>query len=185
VAGLNSANEVNTNSINSLLPGISVSTLDPRYPPAHVKQANLTIEQPVKGNAVFRITYLFTHGSNLDQNYQYNVNPSTYVWETTTGTLPPSGTYASTATRPYDQKTWGTNVMSTKWGFSNDSALQLNFQRRFKDGYAFQVFYVYSRAFRVGGNTFRDNVLYPAAVYAPGVYRRASIPARWSIPARR
>ena len=34
---------------------------------------------------------------------------------------------------------------------------------------AYQIFYVYSRAFRVGGNTFRDNVLYPAADFAPGV----------------
>jgi carboxypeptidase family protein len=168
IAGLNSANVVNTNSTNALLPGISVNTLDPYYPPAHVKQASLTIEQPIK-SAVFRITYLFTHGSNLDQNYQYNLNPSAYVWEVTTGTLPPTGRYASTATRPYDQTTWGTNVVSTKYGFSNNSALQLNFQQRFKSGYAFQVFYVYSRAFRVGGNTFRDNVFYPAAVFAPGV----------------
>jgi hypothetical protein len=32
-----------------------------------------------------------------------------------------------------------------------------------------QVFYVYSRAFRVGGNTFRDSVLYPTQDFAPGV----------------
>ena len=73
-----------------------------------------------------------------------------------------------TATRPYDKLTWGTNTLSTKYGFSNDSALQLNYQRPYKNGFAYQIFYVYSRAFRVGRNTFRDNVLYPAAVYAPG-----------------
>jgi hypothetical protein len=28
---------------------------------------------------------------------------------------------------------------------------------------------VYSRAFRVGGNTFRDDALYPAQNFAPGV----------------
>ena len=33
----------------------------------------------------------------------------------------------------------------------------------------YQIFYVYSRAFRVGGNTFRDNLLYPAQDFAPGV----------------
>ncbi|MBO0720885.1 MAG: hypothetical protein J2P41_08680, partial [Blastocatellia bacterium] len=167
IAGLNSANVVNTNSTDTLVPGIGLTTIDPNYPPAHVKQANLTIEQPIKGG-VFRITYLFTHGSNLDQNYQFNVGPSAYIWETTTGTALPTGRYASTATRPYDQTTWGTNVISTKYGFSNDSALQLDFQRRFNKGYAFQVFYVYSRAFRVGGNTFRDNPLYPASAYLPG-----------------
>ena len=167
VAGLNSANVVDTASINALVPGISVTTLNPNYPPAHVKQANATIEQPLKGGSVFRITYLFTHATNLDQNYQYNAAPSTYVYETKTGVLPPTGTYAATATRPYDQTTWGTNVLSAKTGFSNDSALQLNYQKQFKNGYAYQVFYVYSRAFRVGGNTFRDSVLYPAALYAP------------------
>ncbi len=168
IAGLNSANVVNTNTTDALLPGIALSTLDQYYPPARVKQANLTIEQPIKGS-VLRVTYLFTHGSNLDQNYQYNVNPSAYVWQTTTGEPLPTGRYESTATRPYDQRIWGTNVVSTKYGFSNNSALQVNFQRRFDKGYAFQIFYVYSRAFRVGGNTFRDNVLYPAASYAQGI----------------
>jgi hypothetical protein len=168
IAGLNSANVVDTNSTDALLPGIAVNTLDPYYPPARVKQASLTLEQPIKGN-VLRVTYLFQHGSNLDQNYQYNINPSAYVWHKTTGEPLPTGRYASTATRPYDQTTWGTNVVSTKYGFSNNSALQVDFRRRFSKGYAFQIFYVYSRAFRVGGNTFRDNVLYPAAVYAPGI----------------
>ncbi|MGH9785663.1 MAG: hypothetical protein ACRD88_15925, partial [Terriglobia bacterium] len=60
-------------------------------------------------------------------------------------------------------------VVSTKTGWSNDSALQINYQRPFRKGFAYQAFYVYSRAFRVGGNTFRDNVLYPAENYAPGV----------------
>ena len=170
IAGLNSANVVNSNSVTSLLPGISMQeTLAAKYPPAHVKDVNFTIEQPLRDGSVFRVSYVFTHGSNLDQNYQYNNAPSTYVWETTTGTTPPTGTYASTATRPYDQTVWGANVISLKTGWSNDSALQINYQRPFKKGFGYQIYYVYSRAFRLGGNTFRDNVLYPAANFAPGV----------------
>jgi hypothetical protein len=169
VAGQNSANVVDTTAVNSLLPGISVTTLDPRYPPARVRQSNLTIEQPVKGGSVFRITYLYVQASNLDQNYQYNAAPSAYVYEMTNGVVPPTGMYAATATRPYDKLTWGTNVMSTKYGWSNNSSLQLNYQRPFKNGYAYQIYYVYSKAFRVGGNTFRDSVLYPAELFAPGV----------------
>ena len=134
-----------------------------------MREANFTIEQPFRDGSVFRVTYVFTHGENLDQNYQYNNAPSTYVWETATGTTPPTGTFASVATRPYDNTTWGGNVISMKTGWSNDSALQLNYQRPFKNGFGYQVFYVYSRAFRVGGNTFRDNALYPAANFAPGV----------------
>ncbi len=170
IAGLNSANVVNTNSTNALLPGIALQeTLAARYPPAHVQEANFTIEQPLKDGSVIRATYVFTHGFNLDQNYQYNNAPSTYVWEVATGTTPPTGTYASVATRPYDQTVWGGNVISLKTGWSNDSALQLNYQRPFKKGLAYQIFYVYSRAFRLGGNTFRDNTLYPAADFAPGI----------------
>ena len=170
IAGANSANVVNTASTNALLPGINLQeTLAAQYPPAHVRDVNFTVEQPFGDGSVVRISYVFTHGYNLDQNYQYNNAPSTYTYETATGTLPPTGTYASTATRPYNQTIWGGNVLSTKTGWSNDSALQVNYQRPFKNGFAYQIFYVYSRAFRLGGNTFRDNVLYPAANFAPGV----------------
>jgi len=169
VAGLNSANVVDTNSTAALLPGITTYKLARNYPPARVREANMTIEQPFRDGSVFRATYVFTHGSNLDQNYMYNSHPSTYVWETTTGTVPPTGIYASTATGPYDQTVWGSgSVLSMKSGFSNDSALQLNYQKQFSHGFAYQIYYVYSRAFRVGGNTFRDNVLYPAADFLPG-----------------
>jgi hypothetical protein len=44
----------------------------------------------------------------------------------------------------------------------------LNYQKQFSHGFAYQVYYVYSRAFRIGGNTFRDGVLYPAADFLPG-----------------
>ena len=170
IDGFNSARVVDTNSVTALLPGISLGeTLAANYPADRVREANMTIEQPFHDESVFRISYVFTHGSNLDQNYQYNNAPSNYVWETATGTTPPTGTYAGVATRPYDNRVWGGNVISMKSGWSNDSALQLNYQRPFKHGFGYQIFYVYSRAFRLGGNTFRDNVLYPAANYAPGV----------------
>ena len=155
--------------MNSLLPGISVTTLDPRYPPARVTTVKSHYRTARKGGSVFRITYLYVQASNLDQNYQYNAAPSANVYETTNGVVPPTGTYAATATRPYDKLTWGTNVMSTKYGWSNNSSLQLNYQRPFKNGYAYQIYYVYSKAFRAGGNTFRDSVLYPAELFAPGV----------------
>ncbi|MEP7362064.1 MAG: TonB-dependent receptor [Acidobacteriota bacterium] len=170
IAGQNTQNVVNTNTIDALLPGIAMSTtLDAKYPPAVVDTANFTIEQPFSDGSVFRATYVYTHGRNLDQNLQYNNAPSAYVWQVTTGTTPPTGPLAGVATRPYDQKVWGSNVVSTKHGWSNDSALQLNYQRPFRRGFAYQAFYVYQRAFRVGGNTFRDNLIQPAATYAPGV----------------
>lgn len=169
VAGQNSANVVDSGNVNDLRPGINEITLDPHYHPDIVTQVNATIEQPASGGSVFRITYLFDHGEGLDQEYFYNNFPSPYVWEITTKTAVPGGTYANTAMGPYDQTLYGSyDILDQKTGWSNDNSLQLNFQRQFKNGYAYQVFYVYSRAFRVGGNYFRDGMLYPAANYAPG-----------------
>ena len=169
VTGVNSADVVNTNSISALLPGISTGTVpSPNYPPARVQEANFTIEQPFKDGSVLRTSYVFTHGENLDQNFLLNNAPSTYVWQAATGTIPPTGTFAGVATRPFDNRTWGGITQSTKYGFSNDSALQINYQRPYRKGVGYQVFYVFSRAFRVGGNTFRDNSLFPAQNFAKG-----------------
>ncbi|WP_348269916.1 carboxypeptidase-like regulatory domain-containing protein [Edaphobacter paludis] len=169
VAGSNSANVVNSASINSIQPGINLITLDPHFSPNYVTQVNATVEQPIKWNSVLRVTYLYDHGSGLGQNNLYNEHPSTYVYETVNGVVPPVGTYASVATGPYDQTTYGGSAaVIQKTGYSNDNSLQLNFQRLTKHGYGFQIFYVYSRAFRVGGNSSRDGLIYPAADYAPG-----------------
>ena len=166
IAGTNSTGVVDSTTSHAIVPGFSFQTLDPHYPPAAVTQANVTIEQPLKGGSVLRATYLFNHGSNLDQNFQYNNHPSAYVYETVNG-VAPAGGIGAVNYGPYDQKTYGGNVQSVKTGWSNDNALQVNYQRPYKGGYAYQVYYVYSRAFRVGGNTFRDSNLYPAVNFIP------------------
>lgn len=185
ITGVNSANVVDTESTTALLPGIGPGTVTSAdYPPAKVREANVTIEQPFKDGSVFRASWVFTHGENLDQNYQINDAPSTYVWQAKTGTTPPTGTFAGVATRPYDNRTWGGITQSTKLGFSNNSALQFNYQRPYRRGFGYQVFYVFSKAFRVGGNTFRDNLLYPAELYAPGAIPKGMDVGTLSEPSR-
>ncbi|HYI94676.1 MAG TPA: hypothetical protein VEX68_14115 [Bryobacteraceae bacterium] len=99
---------MNTNSTTALLPGISMGTTpNVKYPPARVREANFTVEQRFQDGSVFRASYVHTHAWNLDQNLQYNNALSTYVWQTTTGTALPTGTYASTATRPYKPDSLG------------------------------------------------------------------------------
>ncbi len=172
VMGVNSTNVVDTTSTTAFLPGITVYTLNPKQPPDFVTESNFTVEQPLKGNSVLRLTWLWTHGSNLDQEYFYNNHPSGYVWEIVNGIIPPQGkvigssTYASTATGPYDNTTWGGNTLDQKSGWSNDNAFQANYQRLFHHGVAYQIFYVWSKPFRVGGNYFRDGTLYTAQNYA-------------------
>ena len=169
IAGQNSANVVQTGTTTAIKPGINMTTLNPHYQPDFVTQVNATIEQPLKGSSVLRVTYLWDHGEGLDQEYMYNNFPSAYVWEKTTGTVPPGGAYANTALGPYDNTTYGSSdVLDNKSGWSNDNSVQVNYQRQYKHGYAWQVFYTFSRAFRVGGNYFRDGVIYPTADYLPG-----------------
>jgi hypothetical protein len=170
IAGRNSTDVVDSAQTNALLPGISNQSVDPRYPPANVRQSTLTIEQPFKNGSAFRVTYLYIQSTNLDQNYQYNFAPSAYTWAVQTGTSLPTGPLANVATRTYNRQTWGNNVMSTKYGWANNSSFQFNYQRPYKNGYAYQIFYVLTNAFRIGGNTFRDSVLYPATAFAPGVF---------------
>ena len=179
VMGVNSSNVVNSGTTNSILPGVSILAINPDFPPNYVTQGNLTIEQPLKGNSVLRISYLYTHGTNLDQAYFYNNHPSTWTWETATGTVPPNGSvvgsnqYSSTATGPYDQVTYGGgSYLIQKSGWSNDNALQLNYQRLFHHGVAYQVFYVWSKPMRAGGNWTRDGEFDPYSSYVnsgPGV----------------
>ncbi len=178
--GENSSNVVNTSTTNSILPGSSMWALDPHYAPDDVSELNATIEQPLKGQSALRLTWLWTHGSNLDHPYYVNNQPSTFVWEMATGTTPPSGgasvigtplqnTYSATAMGPYNQTTYGGITWDEKNGWSNDNSLQVNYQRLFHHGSAYQVQYVWSKAFRVGGNSTRDSITYPTANYLGGL----------------
>ncbi len=173
VIGVNSANAVNTNSVNGILPGISLVSTSPNYAPENITEMNMTIEHQFKGNSALRVSWVFTEGSNLPVSDMYNQSPSNYQYEMAFGIVPPTGgasvigtplqnTYAATATGPYDQTTWGNNSFHTKAGFSNDNALQINYQRLFHRGSAFQIIGEYTKAMAAIGN------VAPAADY-PGV----------------
>lgn len=172
VMGKNSANVIDSTSTSSILPGINFWGLSPAQAPDFVTQVNFTIEQPLKGNSALRVSWLFTHASNLDHAYYFNYHPSTYVWEMQTGTAVPTGTtigsstYATTGTGPYDKTKWGgSSLWDAKDGWSNYNGLQINYQRLYHHGYAYQIGYTWSKTFRVGGNWTRDSQVYPTQDY--------------------
>jgi len=170
IAGVNSSNVVSTGAVNSIGPGVNEVTLNPDYAPNFVTEVNATLEQAFKGNSALRVSWVWTHATNLDQYYYYNNHPSNYVWDTVTGTTPPGGTYSATATGPYDQTLYGgSQALDQTSGWSNDNALQASYQRLFHGGFAYQINYVWSKPFRIGGNWSRDGKLYPYANFAPGV----------------
>ena len=113
VTGTNTANVVDSTSTTAILPGVGLYTITPNEAPDFVTQVNFTIEQPLKGNSALRISWLWTHGTNLDQEFNYNNHYSAIAWELKTGTATPQGKiigqpdYAATALGPYDQTVWG------------------------------------------------------------------------------
>jgi hypothetical protein len=162
--GVNTANVVNSSTLNAILPGVGLTTVSPDLPPDVATETNLTLEQPLKGNSAIRVSWIYTHGSDLDHYYQPNNAPSAFVWEMMTDTAVNTAN-GSEATRPYDHTTWGGNTEVQKNGWSNDNALEVNYERRFHAGIAYQIIYDWSKAFRIGGNAFRDSTVDPAANY--------------------
>jgi hypothetical protein len=179
IMGVDSTNLVNTNvtsvaQTGAILPGVGGTFFDYDRRPDFGRELNATVEQPLPAESVLRVSYAWVHGSNLDNAYYLNDSPSAYVWDVTTGTLPPNGgastigtnQYAGTALGPWNNITYGNFNWSEKQGFSNDYMLQANYQHLFHHGYAYQLQYVWSRPFRFGGNTTRDGQIYPTQDYA-------------------
>ena len=168
VLGTNMAHVVNTTGTNSILPGIKQWADDPNWAPIFVSETNFTIEQPFKGNSVLRVSWVWTHSSNLDISHSFNQNPSTYQWEMAKGVVPPTGgasvigtplqnTYSTTAKGPYNQTIYGSgSSYITKTGWMNDNALQVNYQRLFHHGFAYQIYYVFGKDLRAGGSVAGD-----------------------------
>jgi hypothetical protein len=161
--GVNTSAAINSNSANAIAPGLSIVSIDPVDPPTYVDEANLTLEQPLKWNSVLQVSYLYTHATNLNNYFYYNDHPSEFSWEVETGTKPPSSsaigpTNTSTGEGPYDQVTYGDgSYQIQKSGWSNYNALQLNYQRLYHNGLAWQFMYVYSKSMRTGGDYGGEN----------------------------
>ena len=176
VMGSNSTTNVNSTSINAITPGVAPWSNSMSMPPDFVTQLNFTVEQALKGNTALRVTYLWSHGTNLDHYYYYNNTTASssqqFLWDMTQDTQASSAN-SYIQTRPYDTTTWGNNTWDVKDGWSNDNALQVNYQRLFHHGIAYQIAYAWSKAFRLGGNYFRDGGVYPAANFL-GVLPTAS-----------
>ena len=177
--GVNAANIVNTSTTTAIVPGIaplSPGYMDPNFKPSQMTEVGTTLEQPLKWNSALRLSWVWTHGSYLDHDYNPNAPLSTFVWEMVTGTTPPSGgasvigtsqqnTYAATALEPYDNTVYGNFSWDEKNGWSNDNEFQVQWERLFRHGYAFQIYYDFNRAFRIGENGSRDSTVTNAQDY--------------------
>ena len=171
VAGVNSRNVLDNPALSTMTPGsFSVHFFSPDQPTSRAHEWNLTLEREIMDNMVARAGLVGTHGSRIDQYYQYNEGPvSQYVWFVKTGLPLPTGKYSATAMRGYDQTTYGSVNEYRKSGWSNGTSARLELERRYSKGYGLQLFYVMTNAMRAGGNA--ENERFPDAcgsLFLPG-----------------
>ncbi len=159
IMGANSANAINSASTTAINPGLGIQSIDPDFPPTFVNEANFTIEQPMKWNSALRVSYIYTHGTNLSNYFFYNDFPSQYTWEIQQGAETPSSSAtnspynSSTGEGPYNNVTYGSGMKQIqKTGWSNYNALQVNYQKLYHNGAAWQIMYVWNKNLRTGGD---------------------------------
>ena len=160
IAGVNSADVLDLNRPGGVSRGsFLTSYFNPRQPTSRAHEWNLTFEREMFDNTLLRFGYVGTHGSRLDMYYTYNQSPNDYVWFTTQGVARPTGTFAGTATRNFETTTFGSIEEYQKTGWSNAQNFQVELQRRYANGFGFQVFYVMSNALKAGGSGWEDDNL--------------------------
>jgi hypothetical protein len=112
-----------------------------------MQEWTFTIEREVMRNTAVRISYIGNHGSNLEQRWRWNEPISEWNYQTQTGLGAVSSTAGQDARRPNPNWTSGCcNAPTEHNGYSNSHSGQIQIERRFDSGLAFQAFYVYNHA---------------------------------------
>lgn len=169
IAGLNSANAIDPNSPKAVARGFTIYTLYPDLPTSLAREWNVTAETEVLRETLVRVGLVGTQGRNLEQYQVMNAAPGAYIWYVTTGQPLPTGAYAAVARRSFDKTTYGDIDIYRKSGFSNYVGLQLDVQRRFRQGLAFQWMYVMSNALTTGsGGPLTSTRVPDPASFLPG-----------------
>ncbi len=161
IAGQNSQNVIDPNNVTPIGRGVGFNTIDRNLPTSLVREWNATVEGEIVRNTRLRVAYIGNQGRNLDQIRQYNGQMGGYVWYTTTGQPLPTGPYSSVTGRAYDSTTYGTLGVWTKNSFSNFHGMEVEVQRRFSGGLAFQWFYVLGNAMKTGSRGEVNNSTVP------------------------
>jgi hypothetical protein len=159
VAGVNSKDAIDVTNATSLIRGSPTAySFDSTMPPSTVQDWNFTLEKELMTNTVVRASYVGNHTDHLEQAFNYNSATPSYIWYATTGLPLPTGEYSGVALRKYDQVVYG-NITQTKMtGWSNFNGLTLEAERRYSNGYGFQLFYSMGNAFEAGGHQWSSTV---------------------------
>jgi hypothetical protein len=101
---------------------------------------HFTMERELAQETALRLSYVGTHGRDLEQKFEVNPRESEWNYQARTGVIVPGRRDDLRANREWAPR--GTNHT----GFSNSHALQAEIERRYSNGLAFQWFYTFTRA---------------------------------------
>ncbi|MCL5746404.1 MAG: TonB-dependent receptor, partial [Acidobacteria bacterium] len=167
IQGVNSSNAIRADQPKGITRGsASLNYFAPEQPDQRTHTWNVSIEKDVMAETMLSVRYVGNHNSNIPQRYSFNDNTPDYVWYVTQGTALPSGDFANVARRYYDQTVLGSVTEYRKVNYSNFNGMEFELQRRYSEGYAFQVFYVVGNAMAINGSTTAVNQYLPGTVPA-------------------
>jgi len=129
-------------STGSVAPGAqSFRAQDPRgWKDGRAQSWHVTLEREVLPNTALRLSYIGDHGSDLEQKLSLNSQVEyTYVARTK---LAPPGNRDLMRVNP----NWNFDGTTTRTGYSNTNSGQVELERRYSNGLAFQVFYTFTRS---------------------------------------
>ena len=178
IAGVNSASAMSlANPIGITAGSGALQSMFPAQPNqmnGRVQQWNMTLEKEVAKETIMRVVYQGSHSDRLIQAHATNSSMPSNVWYVSTGLPLPTGPLANVARRDYDNTTYGTLTAYYPTGYMNEDGMQFQLERRYRNGYGYQIFYTVTNAFGdvgaqgssvwVGG----DNTIPDANQYLPG-----------------
>jgi len=175
VAGKNSANIIDLASPTGITRGSTYNWFFSQdMPTEYVWDWNVTFEKEVMNNTMVRLGYVGNHAGNQMQAYSFNDAMPSFIWYYTTHTPTPTGTYAATALRYYDQTTYGTLDKYIQSAYSNFQGVQFVWERRYSKGFSYELTYVMGNAMRVGAGDYNGG--YANAVSSPNQYLPGVLP---------
>ncbi len=122
----------------------SMVIMDPNnWADDRMQQWTVNVEREVMKNTSLRLTYIGTHGSNLEQRMAWDTPESAYNYMARTGQNIVAGGVGTDLRRV--NPNWNATLTS-HLGYSNSHSAQVEVARRFSSGLSFQAFYVYNHA---------------------------------------
>ena len=132
---------VNTTGTVVISPGAQSATIwDGRnWGDARAQSWHISFERELPYATAVRVSYIGDHGSNLEQQFELNTREAEYNYVLRTGLAPPSNRDLLR-----QNKDWSL-IGLNRTGYSNSHSAQIEVERRFAKGVAFQWFYTFNR----------------------------------------